>query len=330
VPTTTVPSPQRLQVEVTSACNLACRMCLVRYRPRVNRREGAMDLAVFRRLLDANPEVREVVLQGLGEPLLSPHLFDMVRLAKERGAEVEFNTNATLLTRARADRLVELGLDRLHISLDGASEATYSYVRDGARWSMVERGLRAIAEAKAAAGAALPAVRVVFVAMRCNVHELPDLVRLAHAHRVTQVRVQSLSHTFDDTDPAGAYAGIRAFARAQALPLAPPAERERADDAFRSAARIAAALGVDLRLPQLDATAGRCTWPWTGAYVTSAGTVQPCCMVMGDDRVSLGSLADADFAEIWHGPAYERFRAALASDEPPEVCRGCSMYTGTF
>jgi hypothetical protein len=51
---------------------------------------------------------------------------------------------------------------------------------------------------------------------------------------------------------------------------------------------------------------------------------------MGDDRVSLGSLADADFAEIWHGPAYERFRAALASDEPPEVCRGCSMYTGTF
>ena len=53
-------------------------------------------------------------------------------------------------------------------------------------------------------------------------------------------------------------------------------------------------------------------------------------MVMGDDRVSLGSLADGDVAEIWHGERYRAFRAALLTDEPPEVCRGCSVYRGTF
>jgi hypothetical protein len=46
--------------------------------------------------------------------------------------------------------------------------------------------------------------------------------------------------------------------------------------------------------------------------------------------VTLGSLADDDLAGIWHGEAYQHFRAALLTDEPPDVCRGCSLYRGTF
>ena len=49
-----------------------------------------------------------------------------------RGIRVGFNTNATLLTRARAERLVVAGLDWLCISLDGATAATYESIRDGA------------------------------------------------------------------------------------------------------------------------------------------------------------------------------------------------------
>jgi len=58
--------------------------------------------------------------------------------------------------------------------------------------------------------------------------------------------------------------------------------------------------------------------------------VQPCCMVMGDDRVVLGDLNRSTFAEIWHGPAYQDFRRRLDSADPPEVCRGCALYRHTF
>jgi hypothetical protein len=44
----------------------------------------------------------------------------------------------------------------------------------------------------------------------------------------------------------------------------------------------------------------------------------------------LGRLGDTSFAEIWHGDAYQRFREGLKSDEPPEVCRGCSVYRRVF
>jgi hypothetical protein len=33
---------------------------------------------------------------------------------------------------------------------------------------------------------------------------------------------------------------------------------------------------------------------------------------------------------VWRGDAYKSFRAALLTDEPPEVCRGCSLYRRVF
>ena len=37
--------PREIQLEVTGACNLACTMCLVSYRPKIGKRDGALDVA---------------------------------------------------------------------------------------------------------------------------------------------------------------------------------------------------------------------------------------------------------------------------------------------
>ena len=325
------PLPAHLQVEVTSACNLRCTMCLVRYRPPVNKLAGAMPPEMFHRLVGEVP-LRQLTLQGLGEPLLSPYLPEMIAAAVERGIRVGFNTNATLLSRRRAEELVTSRVDWLHVSLDGASAGAYEAIRDGANFRTVVDNLAGLVQAKRAAGSATPWVRVVFVAMRDNVAELPDLVRLLGRIGVDELRVQNLSHSFDDTDPAGRYDEIREFTAGQALWTGE--DLEHAAAAFAEASRVAAGQGLRLRLPRLSEDegpgGGGCTWPWDAAYVTSSGVVQPCCMVMGDDRVSLGDLKETGFAEIWRGPAYRDFRQRLASAEPPEVCRGCSLYRHTF
>ena len=69
------PLPREVQFEVTGACNLRCRMCLVRYAPPLNKIEGSLPFELFKRVVDALPELRKVTLQGLGEPLLAPDLF---------------------------------------------------------------------------------------------------------------------------------------------------------------------------------------------------------------------------------------------------------------
>jgi hypothetical protein len=53
-------------------------------------------------------------------------------------------------------------------------------------------------------------------------------------------------------------------------------------------------------------------------------------MVMGDDRITLGDLTQTGFPQIWYGAAYRDFRRRLDSADPPEVCRGCSLYRHTF
>jgi MoaA/NifB/PqqE/SkfB family radical SAM enzyme len=183
------------------------------------------------------------------------------------------------------------------------------------------------------AGSATPALSLVFVAMRRNVAELPELVRLAHEWGVGRLRVQNLSHSFSDTDPAGAYADIRRFAAEEAL----WGERDasRAEEAFEAARALADELGVELRLPHLHEPGGTpsergCDWPFTSAYVTHRGLVQPCCMVMGDDRVALGDASEAPFGAIWHGEGYRAFRRGLLEGPPPEVCAGCSLYRRVF
>jgi MoaA/NifB/PqqE/SkfB family radical SAM enzyme len=327
------PLPTKLQVEVTGSCNLRCRMCIVSYRP-ILPRSASMPFEDFRRLLDAMPNVEEVVLQGIGEPLLAPDIFEMIEHASGQGRMVEFNTNATLLTRRVARRLIDSGLDRLHISLDGATPETYEFVRRGSDWHRVVANIRGLAELVRESGGQRPQLSLVIVLMRRNFHELPALVELAASLGVREVFAQNLSHDFSDV-PTPEYAEIADYVDEQTILALPPGEVEAVFQAARAAADR---VGVDLRLPEREEAGSPltrdgqpgCEWPWRGGYTTYDGRVLPCCMVMGSDRVVLGDLKEKPFAEIWTDAPFREFRRGLVEGDPHPVCRGCSFYRGRF
>ena len=56
----------------------------------------------------------------------------------------------------------------------------------------------------------------------------------------------------------------------------------------------------------------------------------PCCMVATPDRLNFGNVVKDGVTAVWNNEAYNAFRARLASDDPPEICRGCAVYNGTF
>jgi radical SAM protein with 4Fe4S-binding SPASM domain len=331
------PLPTELQVEVTGSCNLACEMCLVRYRPKLGRREGAMSFATFKSIVDELPALEKITLQGLGEPLLAPDLFEMIEYAAARGVRMGFNTNGTFLSRERVERLVNAGLDWLHVSVDGATAETYESIRHGSSFERVRKNVIGLVETMRELHATRPVVQLVFVAMRRNVAEIPALVRLAHEWGVGRLWVQNLSHSFDDTMDSAGYGEIRLYAEREALWGGD--DRAVAEDAFARGQSTADELGVELRLPRLeeppavarDPGAPGCHWPFESAYVKYDAKVQPCCMVMGSDRAILGDAEAKTFADVWHSPEYASFRQGLTgSGEPPEVCRGCALYRRVF
>jgi radical SAM protein with 4Fe4S-binding SPASM domain len=329
--------PRFVQIEPVGQCNLRCRMCPIQFRS-----DGApgqprafMDFSVFCRLIDQFPEITELQLQGLGEPLLHPQFFAMVRYAAARGILVSTNTNLTVMSEPRAEECVQSGLHTLHVSLDGASKATYEMIRVRSRFERVIRNLRRLMQAKANLRSALPHIRLVAVVMRGNLHELPELVRLAHEEGIDTISVQHLCHDFGESSLPQQYRPMRAFVDDQTLLHDDPLRVKSCFDAARAAARD---LGVTLRLPNVQprthaaGTPGRqrCDWPWRGSYISYDGKAMPCCMVATPDRIHFGDMAAQGVAEVWNNDAYGRFREQLDSDTPPEVCRSCALYAGTF
>jgi MoaA/NifB/PqqE/SkfB family radical SAM enzyme len=298
-----------------------------------------MEWSLFTRVLDDLPTLRELHLQGLGEPMMHPCFFEMVEYATQRGITVTTNSNVTLLNRERARRCVTSGLATLHVSLDAATPETYERIRVRAHHDRVMRNLEHLRNAKRALASATPRIRLVMVLMRQNLDELPALVRLAGQFEIAAMFVQHLCHDFGESTLPAHYAPMREFVNEQTLIGYDPSHVRRV---FEEATALAASLGIELRLPRVEprehapGTPGikRCDWPWHGPYLSFAGDSMPCCMIATPDRGNFGRVSaeagGTSVAEIWQGPVYEHFRAALASDDPPAICKSCSVYRGVF
>lgn len=120
-------APYCLFIDPSSACNFRCKFCM---NSRIKDRQ-IMDMGLYRSIIDSLDEfdnpVKTVRLYGFGEPLINPHFCDMVKYAKASGKviNVDTTTNASLLTSDLNSRLVNSGIDRINISINGLSTKQY-------------------------------------------------------------------------------------------------------------------------------------------------------------------------------------------------------------
>jgi radical SAM protein with 4Fe4S-binding SPASM domain len=121
-------------VDPASSCNFACRFCPTAYRddPDIAARyNGLMKFDLFKKIIDDLAEfdrpIRVLRLYKDGEPFLNKRLADMVRYAKASGhvAYVDTTTNAALMTPERLGPVLEAGIDKINISIEGMTEKAY-------------------------------------------------------------------------------------------------------------------------------------------------------------------------------------------------------------
>jgi len=177
------PYPSKLFVEVTTRCNLRCAMC-VKQAPGQGLVEGDMTAQTFARLAPAFPHLDALVLNGIGEPMLHRGLEEFIELAKgamPASGWVGFQTNGQLLGRRRAESLVAAGVDRICISADAVEPDQLRALHGGARLGAIESAAEWLHEAAGRHGRPV-SLGLEFVAMRSNLHQLPELVRWAADH----------------------------------------------------------------------------------------------------------------------------------------------------
>lgn len=130
-------TPYVVFVDPASSCNFKCNFCPTGHRDLIaetGRYQGIMKYDLFTKLVDDLYEFRAPLkvlrLYKDGEPLLNRRLADMVRYAKDSGyvERVDTTTNGSLLTPGRVESLLDAGIDRINVSVDGMDEDTYARV----------------------------------------------------------------------------------------------------------------------------------------------------------------------------------------------------------
>jgi radical SAM protein with 4Fe4S-binding SPASM domain len=322
--------PDMLMVEPTNRCNIDCIMCFRHYQHTYQ--IGDMDETIFQKLIPVLPYVQEINLQARGEPLLHKQLLSWIKQAKSNKAKVSFFTHGLLLTPDVIEQLVSFPLDLLTVSLDAATKVQFENIRLRANFDIIINNIRNLIAAKHKVNSRNPELHLHFVAMRQNIDELPEVIKLAKELEVTTVIVEHL-WVFD------------AAIMQETLFL----DRERMHTMFNLAKETAQKLNINLILPseepikfcepavlkqsgltqfdylmQSDTKPNIiaqyfCSEPWRMAIVYWNGDVSPCCYT---DRV-MGNLHQHSFQEIWNNTEYRSFRRNLKKGMLPKECINC-------
>ena len=133
-----------LQLEVTNCCNLKCSICSR------DLRESSLDLrslsfgdfeSVFNKLCSFL-DISEFNPQGLGEPFLCVDILKILSLVKSKQITTWLVTNGTLINDSIARGLVEIGVDKIRISVDSADPALYAKIKPDSRLEEIINNIR--------------------------------------------------------------------------------------------------------------------------------------------------------------------------------------------
>ena len=127
-------TPFIIFVDPASACNFKCTFCPTGHRDMIaetGRFQGVMKLELFQKIIDDlgafDKPIKVLRMYKDGEPFLNKRLADMVAYAKKSGHVdyIDTTTNGTFLSPERVGPVLEAGIDKINISVDGMTEETY-------------------------------------------------------------------------------------------------------------------------------------------------------------------------------------------------------------
>ncbi len=172
--------PPYIKIEPTPLCQLRCPGCkqrLTGYRKQF-RNSMQITLDQFAKIVDPlSDTLLGISLSNHGEPLLHKNISSLIKYAHNKNIAVSFPTNMSVKLNTNAiEDLVQSGLDSVLVSLDGASQETYSKYRVGGNFSLILKNVSLLAKARRRFGLKRPKLIWKFVVFDHNRHEL-DYVR---------------------------------------------------------------------------------------------------------------------------------------------------------
>jgi len=295
-----IAKPISMAIEPTTSCNLRCPECPSGLRS-FTRPIGMLEPTFFKKTIDeVKSHLIYLTFYFQGEPYLNPNFLEMVKYASDKNIFTSTSTNAHYLTPEQAEKTVLSKLDRLIISIDGATQETYEQYRVGGSLEKVIQGTKNIISAKQKLNSHTPHVVFQFLVVKPNEHELDDIQNIANELGVDEV-VFKTAQVYDYQN---------------GNPLIPDNEtysryKKQKDGTYKIKNELL----------------NQCWRMWSGCVVTWDGKVVPCCFDK-DAKHQLGDLKTQSFSQLWKSKLYQSFRTSiLKSRKEIDICQNCSEGT---
>lgn len=334
----------RVYVEPTNRCNLECRTCI---RNVWDEPLGMMDWEVYERILNdiqAFIPMPTVFLGGFGEPFVHPHLIEMIKGVKDFGGSVEVITNGILLTENISDQLIETGLDVLWISIDGVTPESYADVRLGAKLPTVLYNLDTLLRRRDLAIKTKPQVGIAYVAMKRNIHELPELIRMGVVKGIELFSISNVLAYTSELREEVMYERTLIEGSYQSASKAADISYPQMDISDQTLEAYRKALQGDYRFrmagSEVDKSINKCPFLLKGSTsIRWDGALSPCLPLLHthdsylgkrlrrSQAYSIGNILDRSLLELWNDPSYVALRQRLEEFDfsPCTYCNSCEM-----
>lgn len=289
--------PMSVSIEPTTACNLACPECPSGLK-QFTRPTGKVDLQKNEELLDQiKKSVFYITYYFQGEPFLHPQFLELIKAAKKRKIYTSTSTNAHFIDRKKADEIVASGLDRLIISIDGASQKTYENYRINGKLDKVLEASKHLVEAKKTAKSTTPHLIFQFLVVKPNEQDIPEIHQIAKEIGIDEVRLKS-AQVYDYKNGNPLIPENIKYSR----------YKKNSDGTYSFKYKLA----------------NNCWRMWSSCVFTWDLKVVPCCFDKDAHHI-LGDTAHEDFQLIWKSKSYKTFRTAVLNNRSQiDICKNCS------
>lgn len=321
--------PYKVTVFPTNICNLECKHCWRIWADYDRTYKSELSDERLLELIDEGAEagVEEWYFVGGGDPMargkLMMKVFERIR---ELGMNGTVHTNGTLFKPGMLERLIEIGWDRVMVSIDGPDRETNDFIRSGG-FDKAVACLRKIRELREESGtSALHSVITVTMSnLTCD--RVDDFVRLSHdigndgGVNICGLIVEGEDSAQFELSPEQKAALPGNVEKARLL-----AEELGVENNF------SAYLDEELVTDALDMHRGyshetregisgaMCYEPWKNASILPDGRVGPCCAFFDED---IDSIKDRGFKEVWEGAYMTQVRQGMLDGNPPDYCKRC-------
>ncbi len=345
-------APEVIHLDLTNRCNLNCIACwcqsplLEEQAMTPDQLNSTLAFDIVANLIDDITDmggVRQIKLGGGGEPTLHPRFNDIITYInnRDRNIQLDINTNFTRFDETLINRIIELEVDLLTVSLWSGTPTGYAKTHPNQKEKSFNRIVHRLKMLTRHKKNGLPRISIHNVIMNLNYHEVQAMLDLA-----LDIGVDEISYVLVDPVP-GKTDRLLLNRREKLTLLKTLKQYKKHIDYFdkyvdpRSGRVIKITNYFELlrRLSESDTDKGSydkkvvervpCYIGWLYARIMADGKVAPCCK---GHRMIMGNLYEKRFKEIWHSSKYTRFRQnglSLKKSAPYFSVMGNDQNTGT-